>query len=225
MVLTHHPAETTRKQGGIFYFFYKSKFHCLGGGGNEFLTIDKLELILKHSNPSDINTQKSIQHFLPCTGDDFASYLTEKTEAIRRGNTQVPAIQAHSHLHPVSLCVLPPPIPGILDWIKSLYYKKTKHYLDARYYSFQPTQGHSSINSFLSPASSVFSFLHKHSPQYSNDFCIPFPVTHSLLQLLFPFSASQIIIVVEYYIALTVCQTQLVRALCTLGFKIHLVPQ
>lgn len=64
--------------------------------------------------------KKSIQHFLPCTGNDFASYLTEETEAIRRGNTQVPAIQALTY-NPVSPCILPLPIAGTgLDKISVL---------------------------------------------------------------------------------------------------------
>ena len=65
--------------------------------------------------------RKSIQHFLPCTGNDFASYLTEKTEAIRRGNTQVPAIQALTYIQCPHVFCLPASL--VLDWIKSLYYK------------------------------------------------------------------------------------------------------
>ena len=66
--------------------------------------------------------------------------------------------------------------------------------MDTRYYSFQATQEHSSSNSFFYAASSVFLSCTTIPLSIQMNFYIPFPITHILLQLLFPFSASQIVI-------------------------------
>lgn len=66
--------------------------------------------------------KESIRDFLPCTGNDFTSYFTEKIEVIRRGYIQLPIVK----YLPTSRAAMFTSPPGTLDWIQPLYYKQTK---------------------------------------------------------------------------------------------------